>query len=263
MSQNPPYPPHDPGQPGWGQQPPPPGQPRPDSRFGVPPPSLDAVAAIKYGWRAFGEHGAPLVGATALVLLVPVAIQVLGTIVGGGEAVSFAFSAEAGEDPSFDVNGVALVFNLFASVVSFLLSAVLVRLALDVVDGNQVSFGAAFTRINFGQVLIAAIVIGIGSTIGTMLCFLPGIAVVFLTWFTNYFIVAKGEDAISAIRSSISFVSSNAGSMLLLALLSILAMIAGGLACGVGVLVAYPVVTVAAAYTFRYLQGEPIRPMAN
>lgn len=266
-----------PQQPGWGNQPPPPPpgwnqppgggggwQPPGPGGWGAPgapdPNGYEAPQALGYGWRAFQAFLGPLLGATALALVVPVAIQLIGGIVGAGEIFSASVS-DGGFD--FDFNPMAVVFNILASAASLVLTAGLIRMAFDVVDGGRPDFSTMFSRFDVVQVIVAAILLGIATSIGLLLCIIPGVVVMFLTWFTNYFIVAKGEDAISAIRSSISFVSSNAGSMLLLALLSILAMIAGGLACGVGVLVAYPVVTVAAAYTFRYLQGEPIRPMAN
>lgn len=183
----------------------------------------------------------------------------IGGWVSGGEAFSFAF--EAGEDPSFDFNALALGFNLLGSVVGLVLSAVMVRMVLDIVDGNTVDFGAAFSRINVAQVVIAGILIGVATTIGIMLCVLPGLAVAVLTLFANYFIVGKDQDAISAIRSSISLISANFGKVLLFVLLAAACLLAGVLACCVGMLVAYPVVTVATGYAFRMLQHEPVRPV--
>ncbi|KRF16494.1 hypothetical protein ASG90_09350 [Nocardioides sp. Soil797] len=194
-------------------------------------------------------------------MLVPIALQVIGGMVSGGEALSYQFSVEAGESPSFDFNALASVFNLIGSVVGMILAATMVRLALDVVDGNEVSFGGAFSRINFGQVIIAAVVLGIATTIGMLLCFLPGLVVVFLTYFTNYFIIGKGQDAFTAIKSSFTLTTSTLGPVLLLMLLSVLVVIGGVIACCVGILVAYPVVVVAAAYAFRFLHQEPIRPL--
>lgn len=252
MSEQPPYPSQDPDQPGWGQQPPP---PPPGGPYGGPPP-LDAPTAIKYGWRAFQQHAGALLGVAALVLLVPIAIQVIGTLAGGGQA--FEFKVEAGEDPTFDFHALTLVANLVSAVVSMILGAVAVRVALDVVDGGPVSVGSAFGRINFGQVIIASILLGIGVTVGMMLCFLPGLALLFLSYFTNYFIVGKDQDAITAIKSSFSLTTSNFGPLLLLALLCVLVMLLGAAACLVGTLVAYPVIMVAAAYAFRFVQQEPI-----
>src|SRR3546814_12489174 len=105
-----------------------------------------------------------MVGSTLLACLMLGALQGSGTVVGGGEI--FQFSAEAGSGPEVEFNPLTLVFNVAATIVSLVISAVVLRLVLDIVDGNQVSFGGMFTRINFVQVLIAAVVLGIATFLG-------------------------------------------------------------------------------------------------
>ena len=103
-----------------------------------------------------------------------------------------------------------------------------------------------------------ALIVSVLTTIGLVLCVLPGFVVIFLTWFARYFVVERGQDAVTALKSSFSFTSSHAGPLLLLALLGVLCFVAGALACLVGLLVAYPVVSIASAYTYRRLQGQPV-----
>lgn len=245
-------PPNQPPPPGWGQYPPgPPPGPGPNN--------FDAPEAIKYGWRAFTTYAGPLLGASLLIILISAAIQLVGNLAGGGQI--FEFRVESGEDFEFNFSMTGLVFQLLSSLASTFLSACLIRLTLDIVDGNEVSIGAMFSRIDFLQVLIASILLSIAMTIGLLLCVLPGLVVLFLTCFTTYFIVGNGEDAITAIKSSVSLVSSNIGNVLLLAVLGFLCFVLGLLACCVGVIVAAPVVGVATGYTFRVLQGQPVRPL--
>ena len=61
-----------------------------------------------------------------------------------------------------------------------------------------------------------------------------------------------------AISDSVKLVSSNVGDSLLLALLSILVLIAGAIALLVGLIVAYPVTALAAAYAYRTFRGQPV-----
>ncbi|KQY62629.1 hypothetical protein [Nocardioides sp. Root140] len=269
MSEQPPYPPSDPNQPGWGQPPPagPPGWGQQPPGWGQQPPGpppggrgFAATEAIGYGWKAFTTHTGALLGAALIVLLVPIAIQVVSALTTGGQTFSFTADSSGGGF-EFDFHPMALVLNLLGSIISLILSAAMVRLALDVVDGQQVSVGAMFSRFDLVQVLIAAVVLSIATTIGLALCVLPGLVVLFLTFLTNYFIVGKGQDAFTAIRSSVSLTTANVGELLLLALLCFLCMLGGAVACGVGLLVALPVITVATAFAFRALQGEPVRPL--
>lgn len=201
----------------------------------------------------------PLLAATLIAIVVPAVVQGVGAAIGGGQVFKFEASTDGGVD--YEFSSVGLVFQLLSMLVSIFLSAAVIRLGLDIVDGNEVSVGGMFTRINFGQVLIAAILLTIATTIGLVLCVLPGLVVAVLTFLTNYFIVGKQQDAITAIKSSVSLVTSNFGALVVLFLLSVLCMVAGLLACCVGIVVAAPVVGVATAYTFRFLQSEPVRPL--
>lgn len=155
---------------------------------------------------------------------------------------------------------VGLVFSIVAQVIATLLSAAAVRGALDVVEGQPVSFGAMFERWDKLQVLIAALIIAVVSAVGFILCVLPGIVVIFLTYLTTFFIVGGGRSAIDGITDSVKFTANHVGELLLLALLSVLVIFAGILACLVGLLVAIPVTTIAAAYAFRVLHGLPAAP---
>ena len=65
-----------------------------------------------------------------------------------------------------------------------------------------------------------------------------------------------------AIKASFSFTTSNLGETILFFLLAAVVSAIGGIACGIGILVAYPVVLVGQAYTFRVLNNEPVTPAA-
>ena len=258
MSDQPPYPPSDPNQPGWGQPPPPPPpggdqpgwgqQPPPPpggGSYGGPPGSgnYNPTEAISYGWKAFRANPGPLLAATALVLVVTIVIQVI---------------AEMFSNDSF-FNPVGMVFTVLGSLVGMVLGAAAIRISLDVVDGREVNLNNMF-NFDWLQVIIASVILSIATTIGLILCIVPGLVILFLTFLTNYFIVARGEDAITAIKSSVELTKNNIGPLLVLTLLAFACMIAGFVACCIGIFVAYPVVTVATAYTFRTLQNEPVRP---
>ncbi|CAM3171721.1 hypothetical protein NODU109028_01340 [Nocardioides dubius] len=289
MSNQPPYPPQDPnpGQqpPNWGQQPPPNGPgwgappPPPPPGWGGPPSgppgwgqppyggapgpaSYSATAAIGYGWKAFTTFTGPLIVAGILALVVPGIVQGIGSVITGGSVFEASGSTDGGSF-AFDFNPLALVFNIASAVLTMILSAGAIRIAFDVVDGRQPSLSTMFDRINFGQLIIASIVLGALTTLGLMLCILPGVAVMFLTYLTTYFIIGKEQDAITAIKSSVSLTAANFGAVLLFALLAVGVSVLGVLACCVGIVVAYPITVVGTAYTFRVLQSEPVAPLAG
>ena len=105
---------------------------------------------------------------------------------------------------------------------------------------------------------LAAILVGVATFVGLLLCFVPGLVVMFFTWFTLYFVVDKNMPALEAIKASVSFVNKNMGTLIGFFLAALVAYFVGALLCGIGLLVAIPVVIIAQAYTYRTLQGEEV-----
>lgn len=276
MSEQPPYPPSDPDLPpfGGGTPPPPPpggyGTPPPPpppsyGGYGAPPTGpqpYDVIEAVKYGWKKFAQNAGPFLIMGLLTLVVVGVLSTIGSVLGGDFDTSGTsgtqYGVSAGIGAGFSVLGT--IFNILANIVGVFLTAALTRGALDATEGRKVEIGAMFTRWNAGQILILAILVGIGTMIGFILCILPGLVLAFFTWFANYFVVGEGQGAIAAIKSSFRFTADNIGNLILLFLLAVVIVILGACACLVGLLVAIPVTTIAGAFTFKVLRGQPVAP---
>lgn len=232
-----------------GETPPPP--PPPPSAPGGSAEGFSAPEAIGWGWRKFTENVGPILLGVLIVFVVTVVANILAGIASGGGGSPF------GPDMEFSVAG--FLANIVATAVSVVLSAVFARAALDVVDGRPFDFMGAFGRINFVNVLIAAFLVSIIVTIGFVLLVIPGLIALFLTYFTTLFVVDDdAESPVKAIGDSVKLISSNVGDSLLLALLSVLVLIVGAIALLVGLIVAYPVTALAAAYAYRSFRGQPV-----
>lgn len=268
----------------YGQQPPqgPPGEPN----YGQPPPSQNPYGqppsgqapyggatsgepfsvgnAFSYGWKKFQANLGPILIAALVLLAAVVLIQIISTIFTGGNEVEFTVDPDTGaiESDSGGMLGGSIIASLFFGLISQLvgiaIQAGIAKGALDITKGKPISVGSMFAGINWVQVIIASLIIAVASIIGFVLCILPGIAVVFLTSFTLYFLIDKDMPAVDAIKASIAFTRANAGTLIVFFLACIAAFIVGALLCGVGLLVAIPVVVIASAYTYRTLQGEPV-----
>ena len=235
--------------------PPPPSLPPPPSAPGGSAEGFSAPDAIGWGWRKFTENVGPILLGVLIVFVVTVVANILAGIASGGGGSPFGPSGASMGD--FSVAG--FLANIVATAVSVVLSAVFARAALDVVDGRPFDFMGAFGRINFVNVLIAALLVAIIVTIGFILLIIPGLVALFLTYFTTLFVVDDdAESPVNAIGDSVKLISSNVGDSLLLALLSILVLIAGAIALLVGLIVAYPVTALAAAYAYRSFRGQPV-----
>ena len=254
--------PSDPGP--YGAPPPPYGTPPPpppydpNAAIGGPAP-YNGNAALSFGWKKFTENLGPILIFVVLWLAASAAVNTAITFVTTGGS-AFDFDVDRGV-----VNPMAGV-NLFASGIQYLVSlavatigqAIITKGALDVTHGRKFALETLFQGLNWGQLILATLILSVTMSIGYMLCFLPGVVVGFLTMFTLHFIIDKNLDAIDAIKASYQLVVDNLSNALLWAVVAFAVTLVGLLACCVGLVAALPVVVIGTAYTFRTLLGEQV-----
>ncbi len=225
--------------------------------------------AFNYGWTKFQANIGPIILAALAIFVLVAVIQFIGALISGG--LAGAGSSDLTYDPntgewSGGADGaffgaslfVSLLFGLISMVVSLIIQVGIIRASLSITYGREVTVSQVFSTDNIVQVIIAALIIGVAATVGFVLCIIPGIIVVFFTAYSFYFIVDKDMPALEGIKSSISFVNKNLGTLIGFFLASLLAYFVGALLCLVGLLAAIPVVLIAQAYTYRKLQGEEV-----
>ena len=247
------------GLPSYGSVPPPedaapPPPPPPPSAPGGSAEGFSAPDAIGYGWNKFKDNVGPILIGVLIFIVVSIVVNILAGVVSGGGGSPFGPNANAME---FSIG--SILANVVATAVTTILSAVFARAALDVVDGRAFDFMGSFGRVNIVNVIIASFLVSIAVTIGFILLIIPGLIVLFLTYFTTLYVVDDDASSpVKAISDSVKLISANVGDALLLALLSVLVLIAGAIALLVGLVVAYPVVALASAYAYRRFRGQPV-----
>lgn len=232
----------------------------------MPPPSggasgpYSAIDAVKYGWTKFTQNLGSFLGLTAIILVIGFGLNMLINLAITGSPINTGSEVDpaTGLPDDFVRTQVASLASSFVTgFVSWALGLALVRGALDVVDTGRTSFGAMFSRIPWGQALLAGLLMWVASTVGLLLCIIPGIIVMFLLYYTNY-AVLEGRSATDALGASFTFVKDHLGENLLLMLVAIGLGILAICTCGIGFLVLTPVMSIATAYTWRVLQGRPV-----
>jgi hypothetical protein len=248
---------------------PPPPPPPPDETAmppAVPPPPPPPVPgaapfqvgdAFNYGWKKFQEYLGPILIAMVLFIVINIAVNLIGSLFIGG----------IGEITDPDDIGIGMffsfgyfVFGLLSALVSLLIQAAVVRGALDITKGERIELSTFLSTENLGQIVLAAILLAIGTTIGLILCIVPGLILIFYSQFTYQFIIDKGLPAFDAIKASFDLVNRNLGTVVVLFLASILAFFIGAILCGIGLLVTIPVTIIATAYAYRMMTGQPVAP---
>jgi uncharacterized membrane protein len=152
----------------------------------------------------------------------------------------------------------AALSSAITGLISQILAAGLYKGGVSVADGRPLAIGQLYEGWDKAQVVIAAVIIGVLTFIGTLLCYFPALIVGYFTQFTFLFIVDKNLSATDAIKASFKLCADNLGPTILFYLLAVVCLIVGAILCLVGLLVAVPVVLVGLAYTYRRLQGEPV-----
>jgi uncharacterized membrane protein len=247
---------------GYGAAPPPPPLPPPGQ--GRP---YQATDAFGYGWNRFRARPGELLVPVLVVVVALVAIEVVVQLVLRASLLGTRDCTQTVAGQSFDGRcGPGLLASLLGSgigafvvsLVSQALGAGLIKNALHVVDGRPASVGELAAWATKPQVLVAALLVAGATFVGSLLCYLPGLVVGFLLNWTMFYVVDQGLAPLEAAMASVRFATSHLGDTILFYLLAIVVFVVGALLCLVGLLVAAPVVLVAAAFTFRVLEGRSV-----
>lgn len=228
-----------------------------------------ATAAIGYGWRKFwAKPGTLLLPMIVVFIGLVLAALFFQFVIAGGffgkkscDTGTFngQVSVECGQPFWRQLLGAGLGAGII-SVVAQILAAGLYRGATRVTDGKDFSLGQLLEGYSKLQVFFAAIFIALATAIATVLCFLPGVLIAFLTSYTLFFIVDQDLEAAEAIQASVRFVWHNFFHTLFYFILAAIVLVIGALLLGVGLLVAGPLVLIGFAYTYRRLQGQAVAP---
>ena len=233
--------------------------PLPPERAPAPgggPVPFELSEAFNYGWLKFQQNMGPILTATLLLIIG-------GAVISGiWYLVSLPWTALDPEDMSgIGLTGFLLtsaVLGVVFALVGFLIQAGIVRGGLAVTKGQPLEVNTFLSTENFGQVVLTAVLIGIGTAIGSALCVLPGIVFSFFSQFAMHFVVDKGMPATDAIRASFQIVNRNLGSTVALFLGVIVANMIGAILCGIGLFVSVPVSIIATAFAYRRMNGEAV-----
>ena len=269
------------GQPqqGYGQQPPAYGQPppygQPQQGYGEQPPAygyggppaappvqqqayaqrrVSVGEAFRYAWQGFKANAGPWIVA-ALVLLV---VSGIGSSIEQTIRNQNLGDNRLNPTATFAFDPAATAVNLIFTVINFAITTGLVSAALQTVDGRRLTFGDFFRVPNFGQALLAAVIMAILTVVGFILLIIPGLVVLVLGMFYLQFAIDRRLRAVDAIRSSFRLVVDNLGVALVLILASVGVLILGAIALGVGLLVAIPMVGIATVFVYRRLTDGPV-----
>ena len=235
---------------------------------GYPPsaPPYSVGEALSWAWGKFTQNAAALILSTLVYALI---VGVLYGIVYGlalalaPETVTNYDSYSGGFEYSASTSlGVASIAVLVLGGIVLLVVIAAIQSAylgglLDIANGQPVAIGSFFKPRMVGSVILATLIIGIASAIGS-LCFILGIVIGIFTLFTTVAIVDRNLSPIDGIKASVDITKANFVPVLLTWLVAGAIVIVGALLCGIGLIVALPVAALLTVYAYRRLTGGQI-----
>jgi uncharacterized membrane protein len=217
--------------------------------YGQQPPGLGD--ALTYGWEKFRANVGPI--------LTAVVVYVVGSVVVFGLLYATIFAAARGGDAGLaGALFVGAIMVVAITLLAFLVQAGLIRGALAITRGERPTTAHFFTTDKLAPVVGASLLVALATGIGSLLCYIPGIVVAYLTQYTLYFLIDKDMAPMDAIKASFNFVKDNLGNVIIWFIVSYLITIAGAILCGVGLIVAIPVSLIGTAYTYKKLTAQPV-----
>ncbi len=262
------YPPPPPAEGGWA--PPPPGYGRPAFTVGE---------GVSWAWNKFVKNAAPLVLATLIFGLILFAVMgVFAWVVSMVAPATFtAYQTADGvtEIVSPNTSATGTVVSMLGWIIFAVLGGAIASAyyggLLDIADGRPVTVGSFFRPRKVASVVLAALLIGIVSSIitfpfllipvvGPLLAIVLGLAVSVFTMFTTVVIVERGLSPMDGIRTSIGIARAHIGESLLVWLVSQALLFLGAMLCGVGLLLTAPIALLFIVYAFRKLSGGMVAP---
>jgi uncharacterized membrane protein len=235
---------------------------------GYPPsaPPYSVGEAFSWAWGKFTQNAAALIVPTLVYALI---VGVLyGIVYGLAFALapdtvtnydSYSGGFEYSASTSLGVASIAVLVLggiVLLVVIAAFQSAYLGGL-LDIANGQPVAIGSFFKPRMVGSVILATLIIGIASAIGS-LCFILGIVIGIFTLFTTVAIVDRNLSPIDGIKASVDITKANFVPVLLTWLVAGAIAIVGALLCGIGLIVALPVAALLTVYAYRRLTGGQI-----
>ncbi|ORA85763.1 hypothetical protein BST31_24970 [Mycobacterium marseillense] len=199
-------------------------------------------------------------------LLYVVLLGVASTLIGLSQSVG---TTTTGSDDDFftftaNLNGGGMALLILGYLAAYLVSAfahsAFLSGCLDLADGRPVTIGSFFKPRNFAMAYVAALIVGILTSIGLSLCFVPGLVVSLFLQFTILFVVDRSESALKGLNSSVSLVGSNFTNALLVWLVVLAATFVALVTCGLGALVTAPLGALVLTYSYRKLSGGQVVP---
>ena len=212
------------------------------------PTAVGPGEVIEYAWNVWKQNLGILVLITFVVLVVNVGFNIVQNI------AVFALAQEIGFDAA---QGVGFLIAIVGNLIQIFLSIGQAQIVLKLLRGQPAEFAELFGGGSlFFRALGASIVALLAILVGFLSLIIRSFIMMLLCWSFFYFIVDRKAKAMESFSKAYEIGKLNIGTTFVLGIASMGISIAGMLACGVGILLAGPLVSAIAGTAYLMMSGQ-------
>ncbi len=202
--------------------------------------SIDLQLLFKYSFQQYKKYASFIIGAVLTFIVLAVVPQIY-------------FMMRAPETPTMKTQFISLLLTA----VQLFLSLGFTKLMLLLIQDEHVTVADMFNNFRpFISYFIASFLYGIAVTVGLLLLIAPGIFVAIRFQFFPYFMLENGDSSFVALQKSYFLSQNLTFELLLFGIVVVTLNILGALLFGIGVILTYPLTTMATAVIYRSLVEE-------
>jgi uncharacterized membrane protein len=211
---------------------------------------------IGIAWKMITKNPSVYIVGGIVMLIAAVAVQipaqVLSMAMGGSKVSIDPTTGATSGGPSLALIPLTLVLSLVSSAVTTALMTGMSLAAIEEADTGSTRFETLFSGFkNFGNLFVGSILYTIAIYIGMLFCLVPGIYLSGALSLSLLIIIKEGLNGVDGLKASMERMKPYAFSMFGLLLVSLICSLLGAIACGIGLLVTWPIYSIVIGLTYR------------
>lgn len=211
---------------------------------------------IGTAWKMITKNPSVYIVGGLVILIAMMAVQVpfqiITNMMGGNSVNIDAQTGNVTRAPSLMLFPVTFALSLIGGAINTALMTGMSLAAIEEADTGTTKFETLFSGFkNFGNLIIGSILYSIAVGIGFVFCILPGIYLCGALALSMLIIIHEGVNGVDALKASYERMKPYAFSMVGLVIVAGICSMIGVIACGIGVVVTWPIYSIVLGLTYR------------
>lgn len=219
---------------------------------------IEATACVSRAFALTSKHFGQIFLLGLVYVAITFALGVLLGLMDSALGLQTPFTPSEDSDLMWQLqmqNEGSIYNSIISNVVSSILGLGVLRFFLNIVDGKPTQISMLFTEWRkFFTYFIASLIYGLAVGVGLLLLIVPGIYIAIKYGYYQYAIVDRNMGILDSLNYSASITENSKMNLFVLGILGFLIIIAGIIALLVGLVFALPLVYMASAVAYRWMQ---------